>query len=197
MFVMFFYTTKQVIQITTLNKRTFEAWVRKGWVPPSAKGGGRGNPNAFDQVSTAWAITLSEIFRIWPKSSTPVYLLLWEPRESGLEPRWSEPMPLSNGHAITQYLGFPQPVPDPVTVLLTTGYKTPQILRPSDQRFAEIRIGPFGRAIKFVQNWFGGHGPVTYIPEAPSNELLSIVRCAAFINFSQVSQHVVSMAKGV
>jgi len=165
--------------------------VRKGWVPAYKKGGGRGKPNFFDTILVAWALALNEIFLIWPYASTSTETYLWDYQIKGndLDWKWRGPVMLSDGKTITNYLRkLPKLVspPAPISILLTTGYITDDINRLSNERFAEIRIGPVGHNMRLVEPWLNSTGPTTYIPEISSPGSMKVVRCAALINFMEL-----------
>jgi hypothetical protein len=182
------FTTLQLLTITGLNGQTFPAWVRKGWVPPYTKGGGRGKPNVFDSILVAWALALNEIFRIWPYALTPTYLWDYSNKGDKLAWKWSDRLMLSDGKTITKYLRkLPSVLPlSPVSILLTTGYVTDNIERLSNERFAEIRIAPIETDMSLVKKWLNTTVPTTYIPETSSPGSIQVVQCAAFINFTQL-----------
>jgi len=164
------------------------------------EGGGRGKPNIFDIVSVAWAIVLNEIFRIRHDASTPTYLSEWQPpRATLLKPgRWAGPVMLSDGKTITEYLRREfenvEIGPWPICVLLATGYIEREGLA-SDERFAQLNIGPPERVLNFVHNWLKTEAPHTYLLDKPANGPRHVVRCAAQFNFTQVCQQVIDKAK--
>jgi hypothetical protein len=181
------FTTLQLLTITGLNGQTFPAWVRKGWVPPYRPGGGRGKPNVFDSILVAWALALTEIFRIWPYVLTPTYLWDYSIKGDKLAWKWSDRLMLSDGKTITKYLRkLPSVLSSPVSILLTTGYVTDNIERLSSERFAEIRIGPTEKDMSLVEKWLNATVPITYTPETSSPGSTQVVQCAAFINFTQL-----------
>jgi hypothetical protein len=186
------FTTDELIRIAKVDPKTFPAWARKRWVPPLETGGGRGHQNKFDRYGVAWAVTLKEIFLIWPKVSSPVYLF------EDKAPRWKK-CKLSDGKTILDYLrtGPPWPghliTPSDMVVDFTTGLVgLPGITKPN-RRFAELSIRPAERFLDLIKDWFD-QGDIPYTTSSKGKQLRT-VRCAAVMNLSQIFNYVDFMAE--
>jgi hypothetical protein len=183
-------TTQELLELTGNNPRTFTNWTRKGWVPPWRPGRGRGHQNLFDLYAVAWAITLSEIFGLWPDATTPVHLGGWQSMDEGYSHVWSKTV-LSDGAGILKFLRAPWPgLQQGTTVLLAQGR-----VEGTQDRFAEIRIAEYARIAPFINGWLTSGATITTLEPTGPNEPSKVIFAATVFNYHQNLMRVENKAR--
>ena len=183
-------TTQEFLALTGNNPRTLTHLTRKLWLPPLIPGRGRGHQNLFDLCSVAWAITLNEIFRLWPDATTPVHLGEWQFEGEKYSPVWRRTV-LSDGAGILKFLRTPWPgLQQGTWVLLAQGS-----VEGTQDRFAEIWIADLGRITPFLNKWFTSSKPITTLELTGRTESSGVIKAATQFSYHQNLLVVESKAK--
>jgi hypothetical protein len=183
-------TTQELLELTGINPRTFTNWTRKLWLPPWIPGRGRGHQNLFDLYAVAWAMTLSEIFRLWPEADTPVQLGSWQPVGEGYSYVWSKTV-LSDGAGILKFLRAPNPfLHQGTVVLLAQG-----IIDGTRDRFAEVRISGHEKIRPWLDDWLNSGAPMTILEPTGPNEPSKVITAMTEFSYHQNLTRVENKAK--